>query len=269
MPMALLPPPHAGHDGVGHRAALVFGQLHLHLLADHALEVAHHRRVGVRPHHAAQDVEGVAHVGHPVADGLVGGVFQGAGAARHGPDLGPQQPHAEHVQGLAAHVLLAHVDHALQAQQRRRRGRGDAVLARARLGDDLFLAHAHGQQRLSQTVVDLVRAREVLVLALEVDLRAARVLGQARGEVQPAGTAHEILVQLRETLQKGRVLLGLQVRLVQFVERGNQRFGHVAATVAAVAPAPVRLRERGNGQGHTYRVKARAKRVLGKCRHLV
>ena len=48
-------------------------------------------------------------------------------------------------------------------------GGGDAVLARAGLGDDARLAHALGEQRLADDVVDLVRAgvREVFALGEE------------------------------------------------------------------------------------------------------
>jgi hypothetical protein len=43
------------------------------------------------------------------------------------------------------------------------------VLAGAGLGDDARLAHALGEQRLAERVVDLVRAGVVEVLALEVE----------------------------------------------------------------------------------------------------
>ena len=59
-----------------------------------------------------------------------------------GRDLGAEQAHAIHVDRLAPHVLLAHVDDALQPEHRAHRGRGDAVLAGAGLGDDPPLAHA-------------------------------------------------------------------------------------------------------------------------------
>ena len=62
------------------------------------------------------------------------------------------------VQRLARHVLGAHVDDALEAEQRAGGGRRDAVLAGAGLGDDARLAHALGEQRLAERVVDLVRA---------------------------------------------------------------------------------------------------------------
>ena len=52
--------------------------------------------------------------------------------------------------------------------EQRRGGRGgDAVLAGAGLGDEALLAHALGQQRLAEHVVDLVRPGVVEVLALE------------------------------------------------------------------------------------------------------
>ena len=58
-----------------------------------------------------------------------------------GDDLGAEQPHPGHVERLPAGVLLAHVDDALQAEQRGRGRGGDAVLAGAGLGDDPGLAH--------------------------------------------------------------------------------------------------------------------------------
>jgi hypothetical protein len=64
---------------------------------------------------------------------------------------------------------------------------GHAVLAGAGLGDDPGLAHPLGQQDLAHAVVDLVRAGVVQLLALQIDLRAAEVLGQARGEIERAG----------------------------------------------------------------------------------
>ncbi len=76
------------------------------------------------------------------------------------------------------HVLRAHVHHAFHAVARRD-GRGrHAVLAGAGLGDHARLAHAPGEQRLADGVVDLVRAGVVQVFALQVDLRAAELLGQ-------------------------------------------------------------------------------------------
>ncbi len=51
------------------------------------------------------------------------------------------------------------------------------MLAGAGLGDDAGLAHALGKQDLADAVVDLVRAGVVQLFALEIDLRAAEMLG--------------------------------------------------------------------------------------------
>jgi hypothetical protein len=53
--------------------------------------------------------------------------------------------------------------------------RSDAMLSGARLGDDALLAHALAQQHLAQRVVDLVRARVIQVLALQIDLASPTV----------------------------------------------------------------------------------------------
>ena len=84
-------------------------------------------------------------------------------------DLRAQQAHPEDIQPLPPHVFLAHVDDAVQPEQRARGGGRDAVLARAGFRDDALLAHAPGQQRLPERVVDLVRAGMQQVFALEVD----------------------------------------------------------------------------------------------------
>ena len=89
------------------------------------------------------------------------------------PHVGAEQLHAEHVERLPRHVFGAHVDVALEPEQRADRGRGDAVLPGAGLGDDPPLAHALREQRLAERVVDLVRAGVREILALEEDARAA------------------------------------------------------------------------------------------------
>jgi hypothetical protein len=56
------------------------------------------------------------------------------------------------------------------------------MLARAGLRDDPRLAHADREQDLADAVVDLVRAGVVQLVALEPDLRAAQIFGQALGK---------------------------------------------------------------------------------------
>jgi hypothetical protein len=73
------------------------------------------------------------------------------------------------------------------------------MLAGAGFGDDPGLAHALGQQDLPEAVVDLVRAGVVQLVALEVDLRAAEMLGQPLGEIErrrPAGVMGVEVIEL-------------------------------------------------------------------------
>ncbi len=114
-----------------------------------------------------------ADVGHPIAHGLVDGVFQGARAGIHAAHFRAEQTHAEDVQLLPPHVFGPHVDDALEAQQSAHcRGRY-AMLSSAGFRDDAMLAHTLDQQSLSQAVVDFVRAGVEQIFALEVNLRTA------------------------------------------------------------------------------------------------
>ena len=156
----------------------------------------------MRADHRAETEVGVAHIGHPVPHRLVDGVLERAAPRLDGVHVGTRQLHAEHVQLLARHVDRAHEHGALETHQRGGGGAGDAVLAGAGVGDDALLAHALGQQRLADDVVDLVRAGVVQVLTLEdqadpeplaevvalrEDRRSSRVVVDGRGPAR-AGT---------------------------------------------------------------------------------
>ena len=123
----------------------------------------------------------------PVADRLARRLLQRPRAELDRAHLGAEQAHPLDVGPLAAHVLGAHVDDALEAEARAD-GRGrDAVLAGAGLGDDPPLAEPPREHRLAERVVQLVRAGVQEVLALEVEALAG---GEALGERQrrrPAG----------------------------------------------------------------------------------
>src|SRR5690606_23681989 len=185
----------AGHQRIG-QAAFLLHDLLAHFVADHRLKVADHGRVGVRAGGGADQVEGAVDVGHPVAQRFVHGILQRAGSGGNRNHLGAQELHAENVGLLALDIGGAHVDYAFQAEARRYGGSGDAVHAGAGLGDDALLAHAFGQQDLADAVVDLVRAGVIEVFALEEDLRPAAVLGQPLGEIQRAGAADVVALEV-------------------------------------------------------------------------
>ena len=178
----------AGDDRVG-QTAFVLEDLTFRFARDDAVEVADHRRIRVRAECGAEDVEGIADIGDPVAHGFVDGVLERGGAGADTAYFSSQKPHAEDVQLLPAHVFFPHVDNAFHAKERADCGGGYAVLAGAGLGDDALLTHAASEQRLTQRIVDFVRAGVQQVLALEVDLCAAQRFAEAFGEVERRGAA--------------------------------------------------------------------------------
>ena len=239
MPMAFEPPPTAAITVSG-QPPLGLVQLRARLVADDALEIAHHRGIGVRPGDGADQVVGVMHVGDPVAHGVVHRILQRACAALDGMHLGTQQAHAKHVWLLPRDVGGTHVDNAFQAEQGTDRGGRDPMLAGAGLGDDPGAAHASGQQDLAHDVVQLVRAGVVQLLALEVDARTSEFLGQAPGEPERAWTADIILEVIVEVAPEIRIGLRGLVGLFQLQDQRHQRLGDETAAEHAEAAAFIR-----------------------------
>ena len=233
---------HASDHGIGLLvSAQKFGHLRQAFVANDLLEVAHHHGVGVGAGHGADDVEGVVHIGHPVAHGFVERVLERLAARLHGHHGGAQQLHAVDVGALALYVLGAHVDDAFQTVARADGGRGYAMLACARLGNDARLAHALGEHGLADHVVDLVRARVVEVFALEVNLRAAHLVRHAVGVIDGRGAAY-VMGQLGlEFFDELGVVLVFGIGLAQLGQSVGQGFAGEAATVAAEVAEGVRV----------------------------
>src|SRR6185295_3835929 len=183
------------------------------------------------------------HVRGPVAHGLVDRVLERARAAVHAAHLRAEEAHAADVGGLAGHVLRAHVDDALEAEERAHGGAGHAVLARARLRDHARLAHALHEQALAHRVVDLVRARVAEVLALEPE-PAAEPLGQAARLRERRGPAHEVAQVGREQRAETGVAPRVRVGHLQLAQRLHEDLGHVAPAVGPEVPARVRSHRR-------------------------
>ena len=207
----------------------------------------------------ADDVEGALDIGDPVAQRLVHRVLQRARAGLHRHHLGAEQLHAEHVGLLSRHVDLAHVDRAGQVEQRAHGGGRDAMLAGAGLGDDALLAHALGEQDLAHAVVDLVRAGVVELVALQVDLRAAEMLGQARREIERAGPADVVLAVILHLVRELRIGLGGLVGLLHLQDQRHQGLGDEAAAEHAEAPelvgaVAIGVAGRGSGGGQSKEV---------------
>ena len=145
--------------------------------------------------------------------------------------LGAEHPHPRHVQRLPAGVLLAHVDGAVQAEQRAGGRGGHAVLAGPGLRDHPRLAHPPGQQHLAEHVIDLVRPGVGEVLALEQHRAAAGLLAEPFRAVQQRRPARVAAQQPVEFGPEGLVLARLLVGGGQLVQRRHQRLGREPAAV--------------------------------------
>lgn len=218
-----------------------FGLLHLRpgLLADDALEVAHHHRIGMRPRDRADAIEGVVHVGDPVTQRLVHGVFQRARARLHRNHLGAQHLHAEYVRGLSRDVDRAHIDDAFQAEPRAQRRGGDAMLVSAGLGNDALLAHAARDHDLAEHIVHLVRTGVIQLFPLEIDLGTTEMLGETLREIE-RGRAADIVPQVALHLRmECGIGLGRGVSLLQIEDQRHQGFGDETPTEIAEMAALV------------------------------
>ena len=196
----------------------------------------------MRSQHGSQDVVGRAAVRHPVPHRLVDGVLESTASRRDGDDPRAQQPHPHHVQRLAGHVLLPHVDYALQIQQCRHRGAGHAMLPRPGLGDDPPLPHPPRQQCLSHGVVDLVGAGMVQVFPLEVNPCASQGFFQLLGTGERGGTSDVVPEEPVQFRLKGRIDATILISLLQLQQGGHERLGDIPAAVAPIPPPSVRAR---------------------------
>ena len=225
---------HTGADGVG-QLAFDFHQLALGFLPNDFLKVTHHLWIGVGAHHGTDQIMGGFHVGGPVAHGLVDGVLQRSGAAVDRYHLCAQQLHAVDVERLAFHVCCPHIDFAFHSEQRSGGRCRHAVLASASLRNDALFAHAFRQQNLAQDIVDLVGARVVEVLALDIDLCAAEILCHFLRIVENGGPSGIVLIVPGELLLKIWVVFICCVGGFQLVYRVHHGFRHILAAVFAVS----------------------------------
>ena len=235
-----------------------FRRLHLfaRLVADDRLEVADHHRIGMRTRDGADAVEGIGNVGHPVAQRLVHRILERVRSRHDRTHFGAKRPHAQHVRLLPLDIDRAHIDHALQSELRAHRGGRNSVHAGAGLSDHPRLFHAARQQDLAEHIVHLVRAGVIKVLALEIDLRAARaalggrdiakVLGETFGEIERRWPAHVVGEMAVHFLPERWIVPRLGIGFFEIEDERHQRLGDEAAAIEAevppfVGPGPKRI----------------------------
>jgi len=107
------------------------------------------------------------------------------------------------------------------------------MLAGARLGDHPVLAHAPGEERLAEGVVDLVGAGVAEVLAFEVNIGPAIMAGQACRIVKqgfPSGVFLKVTAEFRLEI---RIILRFCVKILQFIQCGHDGFRYETAAKSA------------------------------------
>jgi len=182
----------------------------------------------------------IGHAGGPIAQCLVDGILECARPGIHRAHLCAQETHASDVGRLAGHVLCAHIHHALHAEQRGGRGRGDAVLARARLRDEPAFAHGVCQKPLPQGVVDLVRTGVGQVFPLEPDAGPAAGCAQATRLCERRGSPHIVAQEPGQLGLEGRILSQLAIRLFELLEWAHERLWYKASSIGAIVTPLIR-----------------------------
>ena len=124
------------------------------------------------------------------------------------------------------------------------------MLAGPRLGDNAGLAHAPGEQDLAKTVVDLVAAGVIELVALEVDLGAAELGRHALGEVERRGAAGVVRIEVCQLGLEGRIGLGGCICLLKLEYEGHERFSHETSAEHAEETLVIGTGAVAVGRGH-------------------
>src|SRR5689334_11337342 len=215
------------------QTTFAFQNLRTRFTSDHTVKIAHHERVRMWTKRAAEQVVGIGNIRDPIAQRFVDRILQCARTGIHFAHFSTEQLHAKDVQLLASHVFGAHVDHAIETEERADSRSRNAVLARAGFRDDALLVHATRQQHLADRVVDFVRAGVKQIFAFQVDGCAAAVISQTRRVKERRRTTGEVLQKILELRLKRLIISAREVSRSQLFERSHQGLGHEPAAVLA------------------------------------
>ena len=180
---------------------------------------------------------GVFNICHPIAKGFVDGVLEGAGPSLYRNHRCAKKLHASDVEGLTFGINLTHVDDTLEPKKC---GSGCArysVLPSACFGDYACLSHALSQKRLTQNVVDFVRARVIEVFPLQEHADVTSVRGESFRFGNDAWSTGVSFVEFCQFEDEVGVCLSCLISTFELVEGSDQRLGHeAAAKLAKVRP---------------------------------
>ena len=142
-----------------------------------------------------------------------------------------EQTHFINVQCLTLRVFLPHKYFTFHAHQCRRCRCRHSVLTGSGLRNDTGFPHFLRQQYLTEHVVDLMCAGMVQILALQVNLRAAKILRHMCRIVQAGGPTGILIEQLCQLPVKFRIIFIMKVCLFQFDHCIHQCLWDILASV--------------------------------------
>src|SRR6266852_4208081 len=105
-----------------------------------------------------------------------------------------------------------------------------------------MLAHALHQQRLSQAVINFVRAGVEQVFAFQINFCATQLFRQSPRKEEGRGTPGVCVQEFVQTALETAVALGLLVVMLQLFESSHQRLRNIASTIDAKAARQPLLR---------------------------
>ena len=187
----------------------------------------------MRSRHGANDVMRRVDVGNPVPQGFIQRVFQGLRPGMHRNHASTEQLHPIHIRTLPLDIRLSHINDTLQAQSGGNRRRRHPMLSCARLGNHPGFAHAFGEQRLANGVIDLVCAGVVQVFPLEINLRATKLPGESFREIERRGSTNvisQIPIQFAQEISIGAHPV---IQIGEFIEGCGQCLSDKTTTVDA------------------------------------
>src|SRR3989344_201390 len=142
---------------------------------------------------------------HPELERFVDRIFQRLAPILHRYDTCAEAFHQKDIGPLTTNILTAHENNAHETKFRGDRCGRNAVLARARFGNEHFFTEPFRKKPLPKTVSDLVCTGMIRTLIFEAGLGASEFLGGPFCEDERSWSTGIIFEQILKLLLKRRI----------------------------------------------------------------